>query len=65
METRFNKQREQTHQEYPQKIYAHQLITLEDLAQFKEQLFKELQALIKPTLHQPKNWIKSQAPCRT
>ena len=58
METKFNKQKEK-HQEYPQKIYAHQLITLDDLEQFKEQLFKELEALIKPNLQQPKKWLKS------
>ncbi len=59
METAFNKGREEKHQQYPQKIYAHQLITLDDLEQFKEQLFKELEALIKPNLHQPKKWLKS------
>ena len=59
METAFNKGRRDTAQEYPQKIYAHQLITLDDLEQFKEQLFKELEALIKPNLIQPKKWLKS------
>ena len=59
METRFNKGREQKQQEYPQKVYAHQLITLDDLEQFKEQLFKELEALIKPNMQQPKKWLKS------
>ena len=60
METRFSKEKGRQYEpEYPQKIYAHQLITLEDLAQFKEQLFKELEALIKPNIHQPKKWLKS------
>ncbi len=55
-----NKQKDRQYQpEYPQKIYAHQLITLEDLHQFKEQLFKELEALIKPNTNQPKKWLKS------
>ncbi len=60
METAFNKQKgRHTEPEYPQKIYAHQLITLNDLEQFKEQLFKELEALIKPNLSPPKKWLKS------
>ncbi len=61
METAFsNKQNNRQYQlEYPQKIYAQQLITLEDLHQFKEQLFKELETLIKPNTNQPKKWLKS------
>ncbi|MEJ7678716.1 MAG: hypothetical protein WKG06_12835 [Segetibacter sp.] len=32
---------------YPQKIYAHQIVTLDDLQQFKKQLLDELLAALK------------------
>ena len=60
METRFNKTKEgQSAPQYPNRIYAHQLITLDDLEQFKEELFKELQTLLKSGSQQPKKWMKS------
>jgi len=45
---------------YPQKIFAHQLITIDDLLQFKRQLLDELLVLLKS--HGgiiPKRWMKS------
>lgn len=45
---------------YPQKIFAHQLITVDDLLQFKKQLLEELLAALKSqagTL--PRKWMKS------
>ncbi len=60
METRLNKTKEaQNAPQYPARIYAHQLITLNDLEQFKEELFKELQTLLKASSQQPKKWMKS------
>ena len=45
---------------YPQKVFAHQLITMDDLTQFKKQLLEELIALIKAqTGIIPKKWMKS------
>jgi hypothetical protein len=45
---------------YPQKIFAHQLITIDDLEQFKKQLLDELLlALKKQTGVVPKRWLKS------
>ena len=45
---------------YPQKVFAHQLITMDDLTQFKNQLLEELIALIKAqTGIIPKKWMKS------
>ncbi len=45
---------------YPQKIYAHQLLTIDDLQQFKKQLLDELLAVLKSqTGAMPKKWMKS------
>ncbi len=45
---------------YPQKIFASQLITVEDLQQFKKQLLEELLAALKTqTGVIPKKWMKS------
>src|ERR1700709_2482740 len=45
---------------YPKKIFAHQLITIEDLQQFKKQLLEELIATLKTqTGTIPKKWMKS------
>ena len=57
MDRTFNKTREDA---YPQKIFAHQLITIDDLQQFKKQLLEELLlALKKQTGVVPKKWLKS------
>lgn len=45
---------------YPQKIFASQLITVEDLQQFKKQLLVELIAELKSQINiVPKKWLKS------
>ncbi len=44
MEKTFRKPAEDT---YPQKIFAHQLITVDDLQQFKKQLLEELFTALK------------------
>ena len=45
---------------YTQKIYASQLITIEDLLQFKKQLLAELIAELKSQINiVPKKWLKS------
>ncbi len=45
---------------YPRKIFASQLITVEDLQQFKKQLLEELLSAIKSqTGVIPKKWMKS------
>ena len=45
---------------YPHKIFAHQLITVDDLTQFKRQLLEELLALLKTQSGIiPKKWMKS------
>ena len=45
---------------YPQKIFASQLITVEDLQQFKRQLLTELVAELKTQINiVPKKWLKS------
>ena len=44
MEKTFRKPAEDT---YPQKIFAHQLITVDDLFQFKKELFQQLLAALK------------------
>ena len=57
MEKTFNKTREDA---YPQKIFAHQLITIDDLQHFKKQLLEELlAALRKQTGVVQKKWLKS------
>jgi hypothetical protein len=45
---------------YPQKIFANQLITVDDLLQFKKELLEELIVALKPqvTMH-GKKWMKS------
>ncbi|WP_018611658.1 helix-turn-helix domain-containing protein [Segetibacter koreensis] len=45
--------------QYPQKIYAHQLITIDDLLQFKKQLLEELLAAFKSQTAVQKKWMKS------
>ena len=55
-----NKFQTTTGDNYPQKIFAHQLITVEDLSQFKKQLLEELLAVLKSqTGIVPKKWMKS------
>ena len=45
---------------YPQKIFAHQLITVDDLKQFKKQLLDELLTALKPEIGAgAKKWMKS------
>ena len=57
MERAFKKSAEET---YPQKIFAHQLITFDDLQEFKKQLLEELLKAIKPaTSITTKKWLKS------
>ena len=57
MERAFRKPHEDL---YPQKIYASQLITVDDLLQFKKQLLVELVAELKSQINiVPKKWLKS------
>jgi hypothetical protein len=45
---------------YPQKIFAHQLITVDDLTQFKQELLNELLSVLKTQSGIiPKKWMKS------
>ena len=45
---------------YPQKIFANQLITVDDLLQFKKQLLEELLTALKSQSGVvPKKWMKS------
>lgn len=45
---------------YPQKIFAHQLKTVDDLSQFKKQLLDELLMVLKSQNGiVPKKWMKS------
>src|ERR1700712_4090914 len=45
---------------YPKKIFANQLITVDDLQQFKKQLLEELLVALKPTTSvTTKKWLKS------
>ena len=45
---------------YPQKIFANQLITVDDLLQFKKQLLDELLTAFKSQISVvPKKWMKS------
>jgi hypothetical protein len=45
---------------YPQKIFANQLITVDDLMQFKKQLLEELLTALKSQNSvTPKKWMKS------
>ena len=47
-------------EEYPKKIFASQLITVDDLLQFKRQLLIELIAELKSQINiVPKKWLKS------
>jgi hypothetical protein len=57
MERTFKKTAEDA---YPQKIFSNQLITVDDLQQFKKQLLEELLAALKPQMGAPnKKWMKS------
>jgi len=57
MERTFRKLQEDT---YPKKIFANQLITLDDLMQFKKQLLEELLLALKSQINVvPKKWLKS------
>src|SRR3954453_7536670 len=57
MEKTFRKPAEDT---YPQKIFVHQLITVDDLFQFKKELVQELLTALKSQSNStPKKWIKS------
>lgn len=52
--------RKTTEDSYPQKIFAHQLLTIDDLQQFKKQLLEELLLALKPTTGiTTKKWLKS------
>jgi hypothetical protein len=56
MERTFRKPAEDS---YPQKIFAHQLITVDDLFQFKKELVQEiLTALKSQSSSTPKKWMK-------
>jgi hypothetical protein len=59
MEKVFKQTNQESTQQYPKKIFANQLITMDDLQQFKEQLFKELENLLKPHASLSKKWLKS------
>lgn len=57
MEKTFRRNGEES---YPQKIYASQLITIDDLLQFKKQLLVELVAELKSQINLvPKKWLKA------
>ena len=57
MERTFRKPADDT---YPQKILAHQLITVDDLFQFKKELVQELLTALKSQSNStPKKWMKS------
>jgi len=57
MERTFRKPAEDT---YPQKIFAHQLITVDDLLRFKKELVQELLTALKPQANcTTKKWMKS------
>ena len=46
--------------EYPRKIFAGQLITLEDLQQFQKEFFDKLDTSLKALQHiTPKKWMKT------
>lgn len=45
---------------YPQKIYASQLVTLDDLNEFKKSIVQEILSALKiPLQTLPKKWLKS------
>ena len=53
-------QRKPAEDTYPHKIFAHQLITVDDLNEFKQQLLNELLVLLKmQNPYTPKKWMKS------
>ncbi|MEO7800420.1 MAG: helix-turn-helix domain-containing protein [Ginsengibacter sp.] len=57
MERTFRKSMEEV---YPQKIFANQLITVDDLLQFKKQLLEELLTALKSQINTvQKKWMKS------
>lgn len=57
MERTFRKPMEEV---YPQRIFANQLITVDDLQQLKKQLLKELLIVFKTQINVlPKKWLKS------
>ena len=57
MERTFRKLQEDI---YPKKIFASQLITIDDLMQFKKQLLEELLTALKSQINLvPKRWLKS------
>jgi len=46
--------------EFPQKIYASQLVTVDDLQELRKNIVGDLLAALKPSLQQPmKRWLKS------
>ncbi len=52
--------RKTAEEQFPKKIYASQLLTIDDLQQFKKQLLEELLAAFKSqTGAVPKKWLKS------
>ncbi|MDH7459800.1 helix-turn-helix domain-containing protein [Chitinophagaceae bacterium 26-R-25] len=45
---------------YPKKIYASQLVTIDDLQELRKNIVGDLLAALKPSLQQPmKKWLKS------
>ena len=55
-----NKFQQNSGESYPQKIFAHQLITTDDLEQFRKKLVDELFAALKSQSGiVPKKWMKS------
>ena len=55
-----NKFQQNSGESYPQKIFAHQLITTDDLEQFRKKLVEELLVALKYQCGiVPKKWMKS------
>jgi hypothetical protein len=47
-------------EEYPKKIYASQLVTVDDLQELRKNIVNDLISVLKPSLQQPmKKWLKS------
>jgi hypothetical protein len=47
-------------EEYPKKIYASQLVTVDDLQELRKNIVNDLISVLKPSLQQPmRKWLKS------